>query len=64
MLVRLRFESFEDFIHMSGYGTWVWASYGIFALSLLSLCWYLRLKRKNTMKKLKQFYHRIELENS
>jgi heme exporter protein CcmD len=64
MHVSLRFETLEEFIQMSGYGPWVWGSYGIFTCSLIGLVWYLRVKRRNTLRKLKQFYQRVELENS
>ncbi|MEL6115287.1 heme exporter protein CcmD [Photobacterium sp. SP02] len=35
----MHFDSFSDFLAMGGYAGYVWAAYGISALSLLMLLW-------------------------
>ncbi|WP_120510293.1 heme exporter protein CcmD [Photobacterium salinisoli] len=35
----MHFDSFSDFLAMGGYASYVWAAYGISALSLLILLW-------------------------
>ncbi|NAX46806.1 heme exporter protein CcmD [Photobacterium halotolerans] len=35
----MHFDSFGDFLAMGGYASYVWAAYGISALSLLILLW-------------------------
>ncbi|MEI8595107.1 MAG: heme exporter protein CcmD [Photobacterium halotolerans] len=35
----MHFDSFSDFLAMGGYAGYVWAAYGISALSLLILLW-------------------------
>ncbi|KKD01136.1 heme exporter protein CcmD [Photobacterium halotolerans] len=35
----MHFDSFSDFLAMGGYASYVWAAYGISALSMLILLW-------------------------
>jgi heme exporter protein D len=42
----LYWSSWADFIAMGGYGLYVWGSFGVTALVLLTELWMLRLRRR------------------
>ncbi len=33
----MQFDSFQDFLHMGGYGFYVWLSFGVSALAMLAI---------------------------
>ena len=42
----MQWQSLDDFIHMGGYGLYVWGSFGMTALVIVAELFALRLRRK------------------
>lgn len=56
----MQFDSLSEFIHMGGYGTYVWSSVIIVILFLLALVVDSATGKKRTLKKIKQELERAE----
>ena len=49
-----QFHSIAELIHMNGYGSYVWACYGIVFVCVMALVIYARKERKTAIAKLTQ----------
>ena len=47
-------NSFSDFLHMGGYGVYVWGSFGVTALIMIAEPIVVARNRKNTISRLKR----------
>ena len=47
-------NSFSDFLHMGGYGLYVWGSFGVTALIMIAEPIIVARNRKNTISRLKR----------
>ena len=47
-------NSFSDFLHMGGYGLYVWGSFGVTALIMIAEPIVVARNRKNTISRLKR----------
>ncbi|MBE2897190.1 heme exporter protein CcmD [Pasteurellaceae bacterium HPA106] len=52
------FGSFADFIHMGGYGFYVWLCYGLTALCLLLLIVLTLIERKQLLRNIAKYHQR------
>ena len=48
--------SFEEFIHMGGYGFYIWSSYFIAAVILIGLFVMIKMQRNKLIKQLRRRY--------
>lgn len=56
----MQFNSFSEFLHMGGYGSYVWSSVLIVILFLLAITIDSVTGKKRTLKKIKQELERAE----
>ena len=45
----MNWQSFEHFVHMGGYGLYVWGSYGMTLLVLFAEAWAVRQRRRQAL---------------
>lgn len=57
------YDSLGAFLHMNGYGAYVWTCYALVFGSIVFLMWYARHERKSTLTKLKRQSHQSKLTN-
>ncbi|MEK6748084.1 MAG: heme exporter protein CcmD [Pseudomonadota bacterium] len=50
----MNWNSFGEFLHMSGYGPYVWGSYGVFALFIVVEWVQLSRRRKDIIARIKR----------
>ncbi|MFT7558612.1 MAG: heme exporter protein D [Flavobacteriales bacterium] len=60
MTFKFRFDSFQDFLAMGGDAFYIWLAYGLFALCIISLVVYTKVRRNRIIKKITKFYQTVE----
>jgi len=55
--------SFQEFIHMGGYGFYIWTSYGIAALVFGGLFISLKMQRNKLIKQLRRRHRQEQYKN-
>ena len=50
----MNWGSFSEFLHMGGYGVYVWGSYGVTLAALALEAWFLVTRERGTVRRLRR----------
>ena len=63
--LNMQWNSISEFLHMGGYGFYVWGSFGVTAVALIGEMWMIRRQHLQTLQMLKsEWTHEEGLEGS